>query len=76
MAKLAIYHGAARPMVAVGVHQCRLLSFVERYHGWHAIGFDRASLRAVKALERKGYIEVSGDMMRISYPSQEAVKNG
>jgi len=70
MAKFTIYHGAAGPIVAVGAHQVRLLEFVEKYRGWHAFGRDRATLRAVAGLERRGCLAVDRDtqQMRFTYP--------
>ena len=43
MAKLTIWHGKSKPMLAVGVNQCRMLGFFNKYPGWHYIGKDRAT---------------------------------
>ena len=68
--KLTIYHGAKTPMKATGKHQCRLLEFAERFHGWHSYKTTcRATRRAIEALQRKGYIELNAfDQFRIAYP--------
>ena len=59
MATFKIYYGAAKPMTAVGKHQCNLLAFAEK----------KTTMRAVQALHAKGYIEVIGDQFRFVYPS-------
>lgn len=71
MTKLTIYYGAVKPMVAVGRNQCRLLAFAERHHGWHSVNERcRASKRAVKALEQKGYLRTNEHgQFAINYPS-------
>jgi hypothetical protein len=68
--KLRIYYGGYGVMFAVGVHQCRLISFAFQYQGWHTFKKDRATLRAVNALEKKGCLEVKGDQFRFRYPSK------
>lgn len=68
MTMLKIYHGAEKPMIAVGKHQVALLGFAERFPGWHTMGKDRCDIRAMQALERKGYLEVIGDQFRLTYP--------
>lgn len=69
MTMLTIYHGASKPIKAVGVNQCRLLAFAEKYKGWHSFAQDRATKRAVKALESKGCLVVLGDQFQFVYPS-------
>ena len=69
MATFKIYYGAAKPMTAVGKHQCNLLAFAEKYRGWHSFADDKTTMRAVQALHAKGYIEVIGDQFRFVYPS-------
>ena len=56
MAKLTIWHGKSKPMIAVGVNQCCMLGFFNKYPGWHYIGKDRATKNAVFGLYRKGYL--------------------
>ena len=68
MTTFKVYYGAAKPMVAVGKHQCRLLEFAEKYKGWHTFAPCPATVRAIKALEAKGYIECNGDQFRFTYP--------
>lgn len=63
--KLAIYVGKDKPLVAVGVNQCNLLGFAEKYRGWHSFKNDRPTKRAIKALENKGYLEVVGEQFRL-----------
>jgi hypothetical protein len=69
MATLTIYHGAAKPIRAVGRNQCRLLAFAEKYPGWHTLATDRATVRAVTALQKRGCLEVIGDQFRFCYPN-------
>lgn len=66
--KLTIYTGGV-PMVAVGENQCNLLTFAEKYQGWHTYKQDRPTKAAVRALQGKGYIEVIGDQFRFQYGS-------
>ena len=68
MSTFTIYYGAAKPMVARGVNQCRLLQFAEKFRGWHTFRNDVATKRAVMALHAKGYLQVSGDQFRFTYP--------
>ena len=68
MAKLTIYHGKSKPMVAIGVNQCRMLGFFEKYPVWHSIANDRATKRAAFGLYRKGYlIQNAFGQYRINY---------
>lgn len=62
--KLKVYDGSARPKTAVGKNQCHLLEFATKYYGWHTFAKDRATLRAVEGLVRRGSIVVSGDQFR------------
>lgn len=66
-----IYYGAAKPIRAVGARQCRLLSFAEKYRGWHSVGKDRSDVRAMRALSARGCLDVSGDQFRFTYPQVE-----
>lgn len=68
MASLTIYYGAAKPIRATGAHCVRLLSFAEKFRGWHTFKQDRATRNAVNSLQRIGCIEVSGDQFRFVYP--------
>jgi len=68
MNTLKIYHGASKPMVARGKHQCNLLAFAEKYKGWHSFADDKATVKAVEALKARGYLEVIGDQFRLTYP--------
>lgn len=56
--KAIIYYGAEKPYVAVGEHQVRLLDFAFRYRKWHSYAKDRATMRAVSGLERRGALVV------------------
>lgn len=56
--KLTLHLGREKPLVAVGSNQCHLLEFAEKYRGWHSFKTDRATIAAVKGLERRGYLEV------------------
>lgn len=58
MASLKIYYGAEKPYVAVGQHQVRLLDFAFNYRKWHSYAKDRATLRAVFGLEKRGALVV------------------
>ena len=69
MATFTIYHGAEKPMRAVGEHQCNLLAFAEPRGEWHCHADDRATKRAVSALVRKGYLEYNEyGQFRFKYP--------
>lgn len=70
--RLTIYHGAPRPIVARGEHQCRILGFAHETRCWHYMGTDRAELRAIKALAARGCLEISGDTYRFTYPRGQA----
>jgi hypothetical protein len=69
MATFKIWHGAARPIVARGSIQCRVLGFAERNRGWHTVADDRATRRAVAALALRGCLEVIGAQFRFTYPA-------
>jgi hypothetical protein len=56
MATYKIFHGDEKPLTAVGEHQCRLLAFADRYPGWNTYAKDRATLRAIEGLKRRGSI--------------------
>ncbi|MDE3023050.1 MAG: hypothetical protein KGI54_14575 [Pseudomonadota bacterium] len=57
MTTIKIYYGAEKPFTALGVNQCRLLSFAERYPSWHSYNKKcRATLRALEGLSRRGSI--------------------
>ena len=56
MATMTIWHGAQTPLKAVGKHQTRLLGFLEKHKGWHSMGTDKATTRAVEGLLRRGCI--------------------
>jgi hypothetical protein len=71
MAKITIYYGTVKPIVAHGVNQCRLLSFAEKYRGWHFLGKDKATKRAAISLQSKGYIQMEGEKFRFTYPKTE-----
>lgn len=66
--KLSIWYGKAKPMVAIGKNQCNLLAFAEKYPCWHTFKNDRATIDAIRGLEKKGYIEVYNGMFKIKYP--------
>lgn len=68
MATLTIWYGGKAPMRAVGANQGKLLHFAEKYPGWHTLAKDRATQRAAKSLECKGYLEIVDDQFRITYP--------
>lgn len=68
MTTYSIYHGKGKPIKAVGENQCNLLEFAENNKGWHTFKQDRATIRAVKALQLKGCLEVVGDQFRFIYP--------
>ncbi len=63
--KLTIYTGTKNPMVARGKNQCHLLEFAHNHKGWHTFKQNRATKRAITALEKKGYIEIDNDQFRL-----------
>ena len=67
--KYTIHHGLDKPIVAVGKNQCNLLAFAYKYDGWHTFHSDRATRRAVCALQNKGCLEVQGKQFRFVFPS-------
>jgi len=66
MSTLTIFYGASKPLKAIGKHQVNLLDFAYKYKGWHSINTkDRNSMRAMKALESKGYLLVIQDQFKL-----------
>lgn len=59
MTTLTIYHGATKPIKAIGHNQCHLLAFAEKYRGWHSFATDRATIRAIEGLKAKGCIQTN-----------------
>jgi len=71
MTTLTIYHGAAKPIKAVGKNQCHMLEFAEKYRGWHTYKNDRPTLAALAGLKRKGCLETNEHgQFRFVYPVQ------
>ncbi len=68
MNALKIYYGAPNPIRVYGVNVCNLVSFAERYRGWHTIGKLRANRRALESAIRSCCIEAFGDQFRFVYP--------
>lgn len=68
MNSLAIYHGAPTPLRLRGKNVCRLVSFAERYPGWHTAASGRATRNALASAVRSGCIEQDGDQFRFVYP--------
>lgn len=68
MASFTIYYGADKPLTAVGENQTRLLRFAERYPGWHSFSKDRATVRAVQGLEKRGSLRVDWAMGMFRLP--------
>ena len=56
---LRIYTGRSQPFTARGCNQIRLLDFAYKYQSWHTYGTDKATMRAVEGLERRGSIIVN-----------------
>lgn len=69
MTSLTIYYGAYQPIKAIGKNQVKVLTFAEKYRGWHTFANDRATKQAICALKSKGCLEVIGDQFRFKYPS-------
>jgi hypothetical protein len=66
MNTLTIFYGALKPLKAIGKHQSNLLHFAHKYKGWHSIDTkNRDAMRAMKALERKGYLLVIQDQFKL-----------
>lgn len=57
--KLTIYHGAARPFVAIGKNQCNVLDFAFKYQGWHSYSKDKPTMQALNALIKRGCLIVN-----------------
>lgn len=64
--KLKIYIGLQKPLVAVGKNQCHALAFAEKYRGWHTMKQDRATVKAIKGLARRGCVEISADQFSLT----------
>jgi hypothetical protein len=78
MAKMTIWHGEATPLTAVGVNQCNLLRFLEKYQGWHDYAKDKATVRAVQGLlRRKSIVEskIAGLIAINDYSDKETIVN-
>ena len=45
------------PIVTRGEHQTRMLDFALRYQGWHSVGKDKRTMRALDSLVRMRVIE-------------------
>lgn len=56
MASFKVYHGAPKPLVAVGGNQVRLLQFAAAHAGWHSYASDKATRNAIAGLVRRGSI--------------------
>jgi hypothetical protein len=70
MTTFTIYHGASKPIKAVGKHQVKLLDFAYRYKGWHTYGTDSVTMRAIKALHAKGCLDLNEfGQFRFTYPT-------
>ena len=54
MATFIIYYGAEKPIIAVGIHQVKLLQFAEKFQCKHYFDKkDKNRVRAIQGLERK-----------------------
>lgn len=56
---LRIYTGRAEPFTARGANQINMLDFAYKYQSWHTYGRDKATMRALEGLERRGSIIVN-----------------
>lgn len=68
MQTLTICHGLSKPIKAIGKHQTKALDFAYRFQCWHTFAQDRNTKRAILALAKKGYLELSSDQFRFTYP--------
>lgn len=57
--KLVIYHGTAKPFVAIGKNQCNLLDFAFKYPGLHSYSSDKSTLNAINGLIKRGCIVIN-----------------
>ena len=57
MATFKVYHGAVKPLTAQGKNQVHLLHFLADYPQWHSHAQDRATLKAVDGLFKRGSIK-------------------
>lgn len=69
MAVFKIYCGNPKPLTAIGKNQCRMLQFAEKHQQWHSYGEDRATLRALEGLEKRGsiYVDREAGQFAIAY---------
>jgi hypothetical protein len=54
--KLTIYHGTEKPFVAIGKNQCNMLDFAFKYPTWHYHSENRADIKAIVGLVKRGSI--------------------
>jgi hypothetical protein len=55
--KETIYYGKETPAILVGKNQINMGKFALEFRGWHSHTKDRATLRALKSLVKKGYLQ-------------------
>jgi hypothetical protein len=67
MPTFTLYDGRAKPRVARGHRQFRLARFAYDAQCWHAAPKNASDRRALKALERKGFIETFFDGVDLLY---------
>jgi hypothetical protein len=73
MATLKIYHGALKPIIANGVHECIILSFSEACRGVHYFDQkDKNRTKAIQRLEKKQCLNVDwiDHTFQFQYPIQ------
>lgn len=75
MPVFTLYDGHRKPRTARGARQFRLAQFAYFNQCWHAAPKNKSDRRALKALERKGFIETFFDDVDLLYryiPSRAA----
>ena len=77
MATFSVYHGAAKPLKAIGKNQSHALRFAAEYPGWHTFARDRPTLNAIAGLKRRGAICTNEHgQFRIAYGETIGGSNG
>ena len=70
---VTLHYGGKSPIVAIGKNQVNLLDFAFRFKCWHTYKKDRATLRAINALEKKGCLIVDRNSEQFIFTFPESV---
>lgn len=65
METFTVFDGRGRPLVARGKMQCHILDFAEKHRHWHVAGRRPGEKRAVRALAKRGALDILEDCRRL-----------